>query len=195
MGRLFTSIRLVPALYSRFSAASPIPGPVSLSEHALVANQQEGMLLALGGCLTSGDRRHRHSRMFDQVSPRQPGTRPHGPDKAAQRSAGRTMCHSRLGCCACAATNTHYRYFCAIKGRQAVLVHQVRLARTVITAAAARLEVWWACSVVLASVVSLQPRSAACSCMLWFVSRAPLTALLCSACCRLLSLPFLGCHV
>lgn len=51
----------------RFSAASPIPGPVSLSEHALVANQQEGLLLALGGCLTSGDRRHRHSRMFDQV--------------------------------------------------------------------------------------------------------------------------------
>jgi hypothetical protein len=40
---------------------------VSLSEHALVANQQEGLLLALGGCLTSGDRRHRHTRMFDQV--------------------------------------------------------------------------------------------------------------------------------
>jgi hypothetical protein len=54
-------------MFCRFSAASPIPGPVSLSEHALVANQQEGLLLALGGCLTSGDRRHRHTRMFDQV--------------------------------------------------------------------------------------------------------------------------------
>lgn len=57
-----------PHLDCWFSAASPIPGPVSLSEHALVANQQEGLLLALGGCLTSGDRRHRHSRMFDQVA-------------------------------------------------------------------------------------------------------------------------------
>lgn len=40
---------------------------MSLSEHALVANQQEGLLLALGGCLTSGDRRHRQTRMADQV--------------------------------------------------------------------------------------------------------------------------------
>lgn len=29
---------------------------------------QEGMLLTLGGCLTSGDRRHRQSRMNDQVA-------------------------------------------------------------------------------------------------------------------------------
>ncbi|KAF6261254.1 hypothetical protein COO60DRAFT_1699945 [Scenedesmus sp. NREL 46B-D3] len=57
-----------PHLDCWFSAASPIPGPVSLSEHALVANQQEGLLLLLGGCLTSGNRRHRHTRVFDQVA-------------------------------------------------------------------------------------------------------------------------------
>ena len=36
-----------------FSAAPPLPGGgVSLSNHALVANQQEGLLITLGGCLT-----------------------------------------------------------------------------------------------------------------------------------------------
>lgn len=41
-----------PHLDAWFSAAPPVTGPVSLSNHALVANQQEGLLITLGGCLT-----------------------------------------------------------------------------------------------------------------------------------------------
>lgn len=42
-----------PHLDAWFSAAPPLPGAgVSLSNHALVANQQEGLLITLGGCLT-----------------------------------------------------------------------------------------------------------------------------------------------
>lgn len=41
-----------PHLDAWFSAAPPLTGAVSLSNHALVANQQEGLLIALGGCVT-----------------------------------------------------------------------------------------------------------------------------------------------
>lgn len=41
-----------PHLDCWFSAASPLPGAVSLSKHALVANQQEGLIITLGGCIT-----------------------------------------------------------------------------------------------------------------------------------------------
>lgn len=42
-----------PHLDAWFSAAPPLSGAgVSLSNHALVANQQEGLLITLGGCLT-----------------------------------------------------------------------------------------------------------------------------------------------
>jgi hypothetical protein len=45
-----------PHLDAWFSATPPLPGAgVSLSNHALVANQQEGLLITLGGCLTRCD--------------------------------------------------------------------------------------------------------------------------------------------
>lgn len=56
-----------PHLDSWFTTRSPVSGAYSLSEHTLVANQQEGMLLALGGSLTSGDRRHRQRPPNDQL--------------------------------------------------------------------------------------------------------------------------------
>jgi len=40
-----------PHLDCWFNAAPPVSGPVSLFNHALVANQQEGLLVTMGGCL------------------------------------------------------------------------------------------------------------------------------------------------
>lgn len=40
-----------PHLDCWFSAAPPVSGPVSLFNHALVANQQEGLLVTMGGSL------------------------------------------------------------------------------------------------------------------------------------------------
>lgn len=58
-----------PHIDAWFTCGSPLPGAVTLSEHALVANATEGLLLAFGGDVTSGDtRRHRSTRPFEQVS-------------------------------------------------------------------------------------------------------------------------------